>query len=334
MATNSWNTVQTAQATIPTQATAAQVQPGLINSVAKSDFTPNSNASAYDASKATATGYDPTNWNVDSKQTVQGQLTGLISSGSPLFDMARSQALESMNGRGVANSSMAIEAGQKAVLGAALPIAQQDASTYANSAQTNAGAANRASEFGAAAENTKSLADQNADNTAKQVNANAQNSLTQQANSIGATQAEQNAQAQNAATAQNAQAVTQANSQTANLQTQTNQFNTDLASKVNQFNASQSNDLTKAGISADAQVKLANIEADYKTLMQSSSSAADVYRQTMDEISKVLTDTNMDQAGKTNAVNAYLSWMKNQLNMTGSINGVDLTGLLNFGTVQ
>ena len=81
------------------------------------------------------------------------------------------------------------------------------------------------------------------------------------------------------------------------------------------------------------ETNLANIEADYKTLIQTSASASDMFRQTQDAISKVVADTNMDANAKATAINGYLGWMKTSLNLVASVNGVDLGGLLNFGTV-
>ena len=39
-------------------------------------------------------------------------------------------------------------------------------------------------------------------------------------------------------------------------------------------------------------------------------------------------------AAKAKVINGYLGWMKQSMNQIGSINGVDLTGLTDFGTVK
>ena len=87
----------------------------------------------YDAAQAGAS-----TWNVDKNQTVQSQIGGIIKADSPLMQMARTQSLQGQAAKGLGNSSLAIGAGQTAVYGAAMPIASQDASTYANAAKTNA----------------------------------------------------------------------------------------------------------------------------------------------------------------------------------------------------
>lgn len=80
----------------------------------------------------------PTDWNVTGNQTVAGQVRDLIAADSPLQQQARTRAMQAMNGKGLMNSSMAVQAGQAAMYDAALQIAQADAATQARSAAWNA----------------------------------------------------------------------------------------------------------------------------------------------------------------------------------------------------
>jgi hypothetical protein len=85
----------------------------------------------------------PTDWAVDPKtQTVSGQLESVIAADSPLMQQARSRALQTMNSRGLANSSMAVGAADAAMYDAAMPIATANAATYANAAKSNTDTAN------------------------------------------------------------------------------------------------------------------------------------------------------------------------------------------------
>ena len=67
----------------------------------------------------------------DNKQpgmdTVQGQMTDLMSQDNNLMKQARTSALQGANKRGLLNSSMAVGASQDAMVRNAMPIAQQDA---------------------------------------------------------------------------------------------------------------------------------------------------------------------------------------------------------------
>ena len=66
------------------------------------------------------------------QDTVEGRLTGLLSSGSPYIETAKTQAANALNRRGLLNSTMAGTAGEKAAIESALPIAQQDAGYFQN----------------------------------------------------------------------------------------------------------------------------------------------------------------------------------------------------------
>lgn len=107
---------------------------------------------------------DPSRWEVTQDQTVQGQLHGIMSKGSQLQELAKQQALEQMNDRGLTSSSHAINAAQRAVIESALPIAQADAATHGKAAMynsdyknkfmlQNADWRNQAAQYGAEASN-------------------------------------------------------------------------------------------------------------------------------------------------------------------------------------
>lgn len=75
--------------------------------------------------------------------TVQGQLGGLLEQENPLMQRAYYKGLDHANARGLVDSSMGSEAAQAAMMDAALPIAQQDASTYYDQGKTNQGYTNQ-----------------------------------------------------------------------------------------------------------------------------------------------------------------------------------------------
>jgi hypothetical protein len=116
----------------------------------------------------------------EKKQTVAGQLDGLLDSNSSYMQQAATAGTQYANKRGLLNSSLGAQASQQAAISAALPIAQQDASTH------NAFAGQQ---YGA--ELTKSLNQQQQDfnlatlaqqQSYTQSNMNLQNSLQQQLN--------------------------------------------------------------------------------------------------------------------------------------------------------
>jgi len=86
--------------------------------------------------------------NVSTSQTVQGQLGNITATNdqgvytNPLMTRATTRANQAANKRGLLNTSMANQAGQEAVLSAALPIAQADAKAYQTQGLANQNAMN------------------------------------------------------------------------------------------------------------------------------------------------------------------------------------------------
>lgn len=144
--------------------------PGLIGVGTDLTKTPSAIVGAPDTANAKSYGYDPTLGTVNSgTDTVSGQMDTLLNKDSPYITKARADAARVANSRGLLNSTMGAQAGESAAIAAAMPIAQQDASTYSQQRLTNQGASNTADQFGA-----------NAANTASQFNANANNAITSQ----------------------------------------------------------------------------------------------------------------------------------------------------------
>lgn len=76
--------------------------------------------------------------NVRPVDTVQGQLDTILKDpNSPLLRQAQTYGTQSANRRGLANSSIAVSAGENALLNMSMPIAQQDANTNYNSNTSN-----------------------------------------------------------------------------------------------------------------------------------------------------------------------------------------------------
>jgi hypothetical protein len=115
--------------------------------------------------KVTDVAVDPT------KQTVQGQLAGILASGNPLLVQAQTRAAQESNRRGILNSSMAVGAGESALYDAAMPIAQADADVYNQQAFTNAGERNTTSRYNAGESNTQSRFNTGEQNTTARQNA-------------------------------------------------------------------------------------------------------------------------------------------------------------------
>ncbi len=101
------------------------------------------------ATPATASTYDPSKYVMTPDQTVEGRTANLVKDDSVLMQQARTRANQDAQAKGLLSSSIAVGAGQNAVLDKALPIASQDAAT-ANAAMTNTvNAENQSKQFNA-----------------------------------------------------------------------------------------------------------------------------------------------------------------------------------------
>jgi hypothetical protein len=81
---------------------------------------------------------DPTKWTTTPDQTVAGQVQKITSADSGIIQQARTRALQSMNQRGLLNSSIAQTAADSAAYDAAIPIATADAAQASKAAGYNA----------------------------------------------------------------------------------------------------------------------------------------------------------------------------------------------------
>lgn len=79
----------------------------------------------------------------DQRQTVQGQMTGLLKSDTPYMKINEQKGQQFAAGRGLLNSTLAAQAGRRAAIEGALPIAAADATTYAQASAQNQDALNR-----------------------------------------------------------------------------------------------------------------------------------------------------------------------------------------------
>lgn len=74
---------------------------------------------------------------VNANETVSGQMNDLLSTGSRYLEQGKQEGIQYAASRGLQNSSLAGQAGEEGRIRAALPIAQQDATTYGRRAELN-----------------------------------------------------------------------------------------------------------------------------------------------------------------------------------------------------
>lgn len=192
---------------------------------------------------------------VKAEQTVRGQLTQLLDfdPNAPLPLWARgavTQATQFMAARGIDASSMAGQAITSALVNAAMPIAQQDATTYQQAAIVNT--QQRAQAM---------LSNQAAENAAKQFNATSENQTNQFLGQLASQINMFNASQQNQIASLNAQMQQQTNIANAQMKTEVAKFNSELRDQREKFNSTNNLIIQQANVNWNRQINTANTAA-------------------------------------------------------------------------
>lgn len=260
------------------------------------DFTSNpTNTPTFDTSTykppaaPTAAGYNANQQTVDpSKQTVEGQLQGVLSSGSPLIDSAKANVAEQYNARGLVNSSMQAGAATNAALEAALPIAQQNAQEYSNVASANQQATNVA-----------------------QAQQTAGEQLLQSAETQGGIQS-----------AQSAQSATQS----ARLSSISQSINSALqAQTATEASGASAQSATQNSVMDTFHTMLSSQQ---QQVVGSSSAAQSVVQGLQSQVAAILADPNIAQADKSGLIARLMDSAQNSVTAIGSIMNLDFSQLL------
>lgn len=265
-----------------------------------------------------ATTWNATTGSVSDDERVSEQLMKLLASDSPYVDQARQSARQTANERGLSNSTMALMAGEEAAIRQGLPIAQQDASTYSRQNLTNQAAQNAAgSQNAQMGFQTRQLGEQ-----ARQ----SDNDTGLKAKSL----MEQARQFDGSFTEQQRQFDTEAQFKDRTLQEQQRQFDNSELSRLAMFNRETASREQIAALDSATKQYLAKTEAEYKTLMQTSASAAEMWKQYQSSVQSILNNKDLDQPNKQYALDLLYQNLQNGMSVIGYVGSLNLTGLLTF----
>jgi hypothetical protein len=115
-----------------------------------------------------------------------------------------------------------------------------------------------------------------------------------------------------------------------NAQNQALQTNASALNDASKVNTDAFLKMATANMDAANKSSLANIEANYKTLVQANTSASEMYNTTMQNITDISKDPDMEGDAKTNAVQTQLKMLETSLAMIGKMNNLGLGDLLTF----
>lgn len=233
--------------------------------------------------QANSTGYTPESFNVTTDATVQGQLDKILKADSPLMQQARGYANQKSAERGLVNSSMAAGEAEGAMVDRALPVAQQDASTYTSAMTNTVNAKNAASAFGAQAENQAS-------------SQNAQ---------LGTSVNLANADALNKAAAYGADAA--------------NKAAADAAAATN----TRTLQLDLARFDKDSRMALATLDANNRQLIQQSGALQSLVNNAQSAIANISQNQNMTPEAKQQAVQTQMNLLTQAIRAAGGVVSAD-----------
>lgn len=224
--------------------------------------------------------------------------------------------------RGLLNSTMAGTAGEAAAIDAAMPIAATDAARYGRVSDINNATTNQFAQFNAGNELSAST-------TNAQLGTNVSLANMQEAGQNTRFDKNLVQETQRLATQHGYDLETAKNLASSNKLTQ----DADIAFRT----AMQTMDITSRTAmqqsAQDSAKELANIQADYQTLIRTDASASQAINTAAQaRLDLAKNATNMPPEALKAAMNMINNQLKSALNLHGSINGVDLTSLLDtFG---
>ena len=254
----------------------------------------------------------------DESKSTAGRVDSIIAKGSPLMERAAAKAKQGMNARGLMNSSMAIGAGQAAVMDAATPIAVQDASLFQQAQIANQNSLNQGNQFNAATKadiGTKGM------------------SLGESGRQFDEGQAGTNDRFTKELAQRDEQFGVESSLKTRELDQRDTQFGQELAQRDTQFAQKLDQDVKMAGIDRDTKMALIQTEAKYKTDIAGNENIANAWATTMRDIGAINNNPDLgDEAKRTmidNARGGFEQFTKFWAKATGGT--VNVSDLLSFG---
>lgn len=293
-----------------------------------------STAQGYTARTGTAQNATAVLRDVRPEDTVQYQIDSVINTNSPLMQRARAQSAADQVRRGTVNSSMAIQAGQAAVLDAALPIAQQDAKTYETQGRDNQTWANDIGKFNVGENNDMTALNVTEQNTASRTNAVEANTTARANASLLTETSIRNADATNRRAEFN---VTQSN---AARQFGAEAFNRSSIVGFEQAAATQRQamaDSTRVQIAnadRESQQIISQMEMQNRAAIAGTQAGAQIFNQYQAGIVAIQNDPNLTPEERARAQNNLTAASQRGLQMSGAASGQNLGDYLDGVTYE
>lgn len=301
---------------------------------------------------------------ISENQTAAGRLSQMLSQGSPLMEAARLRGNQEAASRGMLGSTMGIEAAQKAMIEAASPLAQTDASIFGQAAIANTAQANtwnaadldrlqQESQFGRSLTENARQADLSAaaqlsvagmnydlqDRRLSQDQAQFLQTYDLERRQVEAQIAQFEQQfglERDKLTQQQQQYYDGLQLERSKLDQQASQFAADWQNKFSLENVAAANRIDLANIDAQNKKDLMSIEAAYKQEIAGNETISNAWGTMMQEIGRIQNNPDLDDGAKktliNNSIGSFGSFTSFWKKATGG--SVDVSDLLNFSVTN
>ena len=235
----------------------------------------------------------------DEANGTAGRVDSIIAKDSPLMQRAASKANQTMNARGLMNSSMAVGAGQAAVMDAAVPIASTDAQLFSQ----------------------QKLANQTSLNDAARANAEMRGTIGMK----GVDLKEQGRQFDVSEAGTNTRFNTE-------LEQQDRQFDANQAGMTDRLMKELDSRVELAGIDRDTKLAIVQAQTDSQNLIAGNENIAKAWGTVMDQIGQIQNNPDLDATTKTQLIQNTLAGFQSFTGFWQKASGgaVDVSDLLKF----
>jgi hypothetical protein len=300
---------------------------------------------------ADANKVEPLTNEFDESKGAAGRAATIVNENSPLMQQAAVRGTQVAAARGLTNSSLAAQASQEAVLGAATPLATTDANLYAQNSLANLAAKNTAGIVNANNSTTLGTTGMSLENSNTQQEKALTNSNQQQDKTLAQQQGQFNVQAGQAQQQINAQIdqFAQSLGMTAadlalrrdTLTAQQQQYLAGLENQRAIANTQAQTAITTAGMNADTQraiasldattkTSIAGLQADNQTAINSNQNMAAAWSNFMTNIASIQNNPNLEAGAKATLIQNNVESFKAFSEFWKKATGIDVSDLINF----
>jgi hypothetical protein len=276
--------------------------------------------------------YTATTGQFNEDKGAAGRVASITSAGGQLMQLAETRAKQAANRSGLMNSSMAVGAGQKAVIDAATPLAQTDAQLYQQQNLTNQSSLNEASARNAATRASVGMDGLRLDESGRQFDVNEAGTNAR----FGAEFGERSRQFDTSEANNNAKFGSE-------LGEKSRQFDAGETNQNNRFDVEQNNRLfsqardiasreTIARLDGDQRMAAISLENTWRKDLNANEKLSGAWGTMMESMNQIQTNPELEPENKKELVQQKLDQFGAYAKWTKSVSGVDVSELLVFNT--